>query len=286
MDLMKRKRINVSIAIFIIWIFGISLFFFFTTLIKVDLLPFVLVLFFETSLCLIIWIFFMLRIEWLKDMNTGKEIMYLNISNILSAIRFSLVPLLITMFGLISENHSSLYIKIIIFVFGMFVCLTDLFDGMLARKFNEVTKLGMILDPVGDFLMITCFSVLIFLKGIMFWWFFVLIMIRIPGLFLIMIFFILIKFKYQIKTTLLGRTTIFFILGFLGLATFKLFLKEGVFIYDTFLFVAQIIGAILIIFSSIEKVKLVIYYFKNQEKLSSNKNLENLGQTKKFKDKK
>ena len=32
----------------------------------------------------------------------------------------------------------------------LFSSLTDLFDGMIARKFNQVTELGKILDPVAD----------------------------------------------------------------------------------------------------------------------------------------
>ena len=43
---------------------------------------------------------------------------------------------------------------------------------MIARKFNEVTKLRMILDPVGDFNdnMLCSFN---FSKGIIYWWFFI-----------------------------------------------------------------------------------------------------------------
>ena len=32
----------------------------------------------------------------------------------------------------------------------LFSSLTDLFDGMIARKFNQVTELGKVLDPVAD----------------------------------------------------------------------------------------------------------------------------------------
>lgn len=32
----------------------------------------------------------------------------------------------------------------------LFSSLTDLFDGMIARKFNQVTDLGKVLDPVAD----------------------------------------------------------------------------------------------------------------------------------------
>ncbi|HOV14254.1 MAG TPA: CDP-alcohol phosphatidyltransferase family protein [Spirochaetota bacterium] len=209
----------------------------------------------------------MVKIEWLKDINTGKEINHLNISNILSAIRFSLVPMLITMFGIINGHESTLYMKISIFVFAFFVCLTDLFDGMLARRFNEVTKLGMILDPVGDFLMITCFTILIFVKGIIFPWFFILIIIRIPLLFIIMLSMIAFKIKFKIKTSILGKVTVFYTTAFLGISTIKLFHFNMPLFFDYFLIVAQIIGGIIIILSSIEKIVLLVDYLKNQDRL-------------------
>ncbi len=211
----------------------------------------------------------MVKIEWLKDIKTGREINCLNISNTLSAIRFSLVPMLISIFGLTNKEQSGVYIKITIFIFGFLVCLTDLFDGLLARKLNEVTKLGAILDPVGDFLMITCFTVLMFIKGIIYPWFFILIMIRIPLLFLIMIFMIITKIKFKIKTTILGKITVFYTVSLLGVASISLFNGVMPVFYDNFLFIAQIVGGFIILLSSVEKILLLVDYLKNQDKLKN-----------------
>jgi len=79
-------------------------------------------------------VFFMMKIDWLKDLNTGREITYLNISNVLSSIRFTLVPLLIVMFGLVGNLHEHFYLRIGIVIFGILIGLTDLFDGMLAKN--------------------------------------------------------------------------------------------------------------------------------------------------------
>jgi len=273
----KRKRINVTIEIFIILAFCLSLYIAFQKIIKIDLITSIAVILSETFLVACMWGFFILKIDWLKDINTGKEIYHLNISNVLSAIRFSLVPMLIVMFGLVSENtDNNVKFKIAIFVFTMIVCLTDLFDGILARKLNEVTKLGMVLDPVGDFLMITCFSILIFSKNIIDWQFFILIMIRIPGLFILMVFFLITDIKFKLKTTFLGRATIFYLLCFLGISSLKLFIDNPFPFFEEFILITEIIGSLLIVLSSAQKIKLLIYYLKNQKVIEKELSKENI----------
>jgi CDP-diacylglycerol--glycerol-3-phosphate 3-phosphatidyltransferase len=51
-------------------------------------------------------------------------------------------------------------------------CLTDFFDGFLARKFNEISDLGKILDPLADKIAIlTLTFLLIFLRDFPVWFF-------------------------------------------------------------------------------------------------------------------
>ena len=173
------------------------------------------------------------------------------------------------MFGLltISEGHYTL--RIIIFIFAVLVSLTDFFDGILARRLNQVTNIGRILDPVGDFLLIICFSVLLFLEKIITLWYFILIMIRIPGLAIVAIILMIFNIKFKLKTTFPGKATVFYTLCLLGLGTIKLLLDFNNYYYNIVLFVLQIIGAVLIIYSSAEKIILLIYYLKNQKKISS-----------------
>ncbi|HPP05692.1 MAG TPA: CDP-alcohol phosphatidyltransferase family protein [Spirochaetota bacterium] len=270
----RKRRVNISIIIFFIWLLSLGIFFFFSYYIKIDIITSILIMFFETLLIIIMWLFFMLKIEWLKDINTGKEITTLNISNFLSAIRYSFVPLLIALFGMVSEKEEDIKLKIVIFIFATIVCLTDLFDGFLARKLNEVTKLGMVLDPVGDFLMITCFSILMFTKGIISLWFFILILIRIPTLLLILIIFLILDIKFKLKTTFLGRATIFYLLSFLGVASFKLFIKDLPYFFNLFLFVTEIMGGILIVLSSIQKIMQLIELIKDKRYKSDKENIQ------------
>lgn len=66
----------------------------------------------------------------------------LTIPNLLSVIRIILVPV----FAYLFLNGQQVAALIILAVSG----LTDLFDGKIARRFNQVSELGKILDPVAD----------------------------------------------------------------------------------------------------------------------------------------
>ena len=69
----------------------------------------------------------------------------LNVPNILTVIRLVLIPVVVV---LMAEGE-----LIIAFVFFLAACLTDLLDGYIARHYNQITKLGMWLDPLADKLM-------------------------------------------------------------------------------------------------------------------------------------
>lgn len=56
-------------------------------------------------------------------------------------------------------------------ILGATAASTDWLDGWLARKYNEVTKLGKILDPIADKIYVLfAFSVFAYLGVYSFWW--------------------------------------------------------------------------------------------------------------------
>lgn len=79
-----------------------------------------------------------------KVSHTRKEIF--SIPNIMSYVRIILIPVFMALY--LSADSTSDYI-IAAAVMGV-SALTDLFDGKIARRFNMVTELGKILDPVAD----------------------------------------------------------------------------------------------------------------------------------------
>lgn len=73
-----------------------------------------------------------------------KEIF--SIPNILSLFRLLLIPVYITIY-LNAQEAKDYYLAGGILAVS---CLTDLIDGQIARRFNMVTNLGKILDPLAD----------------------------------------------------------------------------------------------------------------------------------------
>jgi CDP-diacylglycerol--glycerol-3-phosphate 3-phosphatidyltransferase len=74
----------------------------------------------------------------------------MNLANRLTLIRIILVPVFM-LFLLIKIEYGE-YIAAAIFVLA---ALTDSLDGYIARKHNQITKLGKLMDPLADKLLIT-----------------------------------------------------------------------------------------------------------------------------------
>lgn len=75
---------------------------------------------------------------------TKKEIF--SIPNIMSYFRIILIPVFCVMYLKAETTTDYLLAALVVAISS----ITDLFDGMVARKFNMVTDLGKILDPVAD----------------------------------------------------------------------------------------------------------------------------------------
>jgi CDP-diacylglycerol--glycerol-3-phosphate 3-phosphatidyltransferase len=69
----------------------------------------------------------------------------LNLPNALTLLRIFLVPLLVVVLLTRIEGH--VYFGAAIFLLAV---LTDYLDGFFARRRNEVTRLGILLDPLAD----------------------------------------------------------------------------------------------------------------------------------------
>lgn len=91
----------------------------------------------------------------------------MNVPNILSSIR--ILSALTIPFLLIA--YDDVWIHVVVGFVCVLTVLTDWFDGWYARKYNKITKLGKILDPIADKVyVLVCFSVLAYLDMLSFLW--------------------------------------------------------------------------------------------------------------------
>ena len=92
------------------------------------------------------------------------------IPNLLSLLRiFLIVPFIYTI---------SLYYYYIAFVLVLIAMLTDFLDGLLARKLNQVSDLGKIIDPLADKICIIAVFVYFAIIGKIPLWFMILVIVR------------------------------------------------------------------------------------------------------------
>ena len=93
-----------------------------------------------------------------------------NIPNLLTITRFILIPFIYI--SVLSKHYLT---ALIIFTIS---AITDILDGFIARKFNYITDIGKLMDPLADKLtQISLLLALSFLK-ILPWWIFIIVFIK------------------------------------------------------------------------------------------------------------
>lgn len=76
--------------------------------------------------------------NWKKDIFT--------IPNLLSLFRLLLIPVYASLYLSAIEHYQYILAGVVLAV----SCLTDMIDGKIARKYNMITTLGKVLDPLAD----------------------------------------------------------------------------------------------------------------------------------------
>lgn len=87
------------------------------------------------------------------------------VPNILTLIRLAMIPVFIWIF--FSQMEQSRYLALAVYAFASF---TDFVDGQIARRFNVVSELGKVLDPLADKLLQITVVVSFFFKGYIPWY--------------------------------------------------------------------------------------------------------------------
>lgn len=92
------------------------------------------------------------------------------LANLVSVIRLMAIPVFLVL--VIRDQLLAAFILLVAAV------LTDFVDGMIARRMNQITKLGQFLDPFADRLFIAATVIALAIQGVVPWWFVIAVMLR------------------------------------------------------------------------------------------------------------
>ncbi|QSX09348.1 CDP-diacylglycerol--glycerol-3-phosphate 3-phosphatidyltransferase [Alkalibacter rhizosphaerae] len=96
-----------------------------------------------------------------------------HVPNILTFIRLALIPVFVAVF--FSDMDQSRFVALGIYAVASF---TDLIDGQIARKYNVVTELGKVMDPLADKLMLVTVIVSFYYAGDIPWFIPVIVLVK------------------------------------------------------------------------------------------------------------
>lgn len=86
----------------------------------------------------------------------------LTVPNALSALRIVLVPVFLVLV-LVGEDLAAFIVIVV-------SSLSDFLDGIIARRFGQITKLGQVLDPAADRLFIFAAVIALAVREVVPWW--------------------------------------------------------------------------------------------------------------------
>ena len=124
-----------------------------------------------------------------------------HISNILTFIRLLLVPLFPAAF--FSSHPDGRFIALGIFVTAGF---TDFLDGYIARRFNMISPLGIVLDPLADKLMLLTVLFTLWFSGMLPGWIFVLLLLKESFMIVAGTYLYFKKGRFTIPSNLFGKS--------------------------------------------------------------------------------
>jgi CDP-diacylglycerol--glycerol-3-phosphate 3-phosphatidyltransferase len=152
----------------------------------------------------ILYIFLMHFKADFYNQSTNQPLSKINTANRITLLRISSLPFIAFLLG----HNEIAGMKTILPILLALIFLTDSFDGQIARRRKQITKMGAMLDSISDYSLITLISIVYFMNDVVPRWFFFLIVIRLFLQAFGMFVFILLKKPVPMKSTWGGKITI------------------------------------------------------------------------------
>lgn len=94
------------------------------------------------------------------SLQPGGSVMLFSPANLLTVSRILVIPVIVVL--MLLDGYYERW-----FAFGLyaFACITDFFDGYVARQLGQVSRLGRFLDPVADKLLVAMVLIMLAARG-------------------------------------------------------------------------------------------------------------------------
>ena len=192
----------------------------------------------------------------------------LNIPNLLSLLRIALVPVFLWLL-----LHQLFLAAIAVLAFAG---LTDFLDGYLARKLNQTTKLGKMLDPVADRLYIFATLLALSATGYVPWWLAGLVILR--DVLMLISLPILASVGYRsLPVHYLGKASTFALLYSFPLLLMGKIFTEAAFIITPIAWAFALWGVVLYWWSGFVYLWQLVLLIREERQKSTNVNVSNRG---------
>lgn len=111
-----------------------------------------------------------LKRKFSRKYSPDPKDIYLTVPNLISLLRIISIPIIAT---LVSNHHMIEALAVL-----ALSAISDGIDGIVARLLNQVSKVGQILDPIADRLLILCSVLALGIAGIIPWWMIIIVGLR------------------------------------------------------------------------------------------------------------
>lgn len=191
------------------------------------------------------------------NLSTNQPLQKINPANRITLLRISS---LVTIAFLLQHRDLS-QVKVILPIILALTFLTDTFDGQIARRRKQVTRMGQMLDSISDYSLLALISIVYFQNNILPVWFFYLVLFRLSLQALGMLIFILLKKPLETKSTWGGKITIATTMTLYLLELLRLYIHPC---FDSIFTILEGASGIIILTLSFEKVRL---FFRQGKKI-------------------
>ena len=105
-----------------------------------------------------------------KKYSPEPKDIYITVPNLISVLRILSIPVI----AVLGARHQMVEALVVLAISAV----SDGIDGIVARMFDQVSKIGQILDPIADRLLIFCSILALGVAGIIPWWMLIIVGLR------------------------------------------------------------------------------------------------------------